>query len=180
MCNIALMANTDPPLDPDSRDLVRAYLDAVTLSEPHQSRLWHSAQLTMTQLRALRSLRDGPRAAGELGRKLGLSATSMTRVLDRLEERQLLQRSRDEEDRRKVLVALLPEGRRLVGEMPLLGGRSLLGGSALLAAVEELSPEQRRQVTAALRLLIDRVRDVDERGAREAASDLVVPANPAR
>ncbi|HYW25564.1 MAG TPA: MarR family transcriptional regulator [Terriglobales bacterium] len=171
------MATTDPPLDPDIRDLLRAYLDVVTMSEPHQSRLWQSAQLTMTQLRTLRSLRDGPRAAGELGRKLGLSATSMTRILDRLEDRLLLQRSRDGEDRRKVLVTLLPEGRRLVGEMPLLGGRSLLGGSALLAAVEELTVAQRRQVTAALRLLIDRVREVEE---REAAPDAAVPATPAR
>jgi len=177
MCNIALMATTDPPLDPDIRDLLRAYLDVVTMSEPHQSRLWQSAQLTMTQLRTLRSLRDGPRAAGELGRKLGLSATSMTRILDRLEDRLLLQRSRDGEDRRKVLVTLLPEGRRLVGEMPLLGGRSLLGGSALLAAVEELTVAQRRQVTAALRLLIDRVREVEE---REAAPDAAVPATPTR
>lgn len=174
------MASTGPPLDPDTRDLVRAYLDLVTLSEPHQSRLWQSAQLTMTQLRALRSLRDGPRAAGELGRKLGLSATSMTRILDRLEDRKLLQRTRDEEDRRKVLVTLLPEGRRLVGEMPLLGGRSLLGGSALLAAVEELTAPERRQVTAALRVLIDRVREVEQREAREGASDLAVQATPAR
>jgi DNA-binding MarR family transcriptional regulator len=171
------MATTDPSLDPDSRDLVRAYLDLVTLSEPHQSRLWQSAQLTMTQLRTLRSLRDGPRTAGELGRKLGLSATSMTRILDRLEDRRLLQRSRDDEDRRKVVVTLLPEGRRLVGEVPLLGGRSLLGGSALLAAVEELTETQRRQVTAALRLLIDRVREVEE---REGAPDAAVPASPAR
>ena len=176
MCNIAPMATTDPPLDPDIRDLLRAYLDVVTMSEPHQSRLWQSAQLTMTQLRTLRSLRDGPRAAGELGRKLGLSATSMTRILDRLEDRQLLQRTRDEEDRRKVLVTLLPEGRRLVGEMPLLGGSSLLGGSALLAAVEDLTSAERRQVTGALRLLIDRVREAEERSA----AGMAAPATPAR
>jgi len=170
------MASTCPSLDPGSRELVRAYLDVVMLSEPHQSRLWQAAQLTMTQLRTLRSLRDGPRAAGELGRKLGLSATSMTRILDRLEDRRLLQRSRDEEDRRKVMVALLPEGHRLVGEMPLLGGRSLLGGSPLLTAIEGLSAAERRQVTAALRLLVDRVREAEEREAREAAA---IPATPA-
>jgi len=173
------MARTDPPLEPDVRDLIRAYLDVVTLSEPHQSRLWQSAQLTMTQLRTLRSLRDGPRAAGELGRKLGLSATSMTRILDRLEDRQLLQRTRDDEDRRKVLVTLLPEGRRLVGETPLLGGSSLLGGSALLAAVEELTGAERRQVTEALRLLIDRVREAEERLSREGTVDLAATAPPA-
>jgi len=172
------MARTDPPLEPDVRDLIRAYLDVVTLSEPHQSRLWQSAQLTMTQLRALRSLRDGPRAAGELGRKLGLSATSMTRILDRLEDRQLLQRTRDEEDRRKVLVTLLPEGRRIVGEMPLLGGSSLLGGSALLAAVEELTGAERRQVTAALRLLIDRVRQAEERHTPAGTTAAAAPAPP--
>jgi DNA-binding MarR family transcriptional regulator len=166
------MATADPPLDPDVRDLIRAYLDVVTLSEPHQSQLWQSAQLTMTQLRALRSLRDGPRAAGELARKLGLSATSMTRILDRLEDRQLLQRTRDGEDRRKVLVTLLPEGRRLVGETPLLGGRSILGGSALLAAVEELTSAERRQVTEALRILVDRVRETEERRSQEGTVDL--------
>jgi DNA-binding MarR family transcriptional regulator len=167
MRNIAPMATTDSPLEPDVRELVRAYLDAVTLSEPHQTRLWQSAQLTMTQLRALRSLRDGPRAAGELGRKLGLSATSMTRILDRLEDRRLLHRSRDDEDRRKVLVALMPDGQRLVGETP------LPGASSLRTAIEELTPAQRRHVTAALRLLVDRVRAVEEREAREEAPDPV-------
>lgn len=163
------MATTGPSLDPETRDLVRAYLDAITLSEAHQSQLWQSAQVTMTQLRVLRSLREGPRAAGELGRKLGLSATSMTRLLDRLEDRQLLQRTRDEEDRRKVLVALLPEGQRLVGETP------PPWGSTLVAAAEELTPEQRRQVVSALRLLIERVRAVEEREARAPA-----PAVPSR
>jgi len=38
-------------------DLLRAYLEAVVLSEPLQTRIWATAELTLTQLRVLRHLR---------------------------------------------------------------------------------------------------------------------------
>jgi DNA-binding MarR family transcriptional regulator len=142
-------------LSSDVRDLGRAYLDAVALIEPLQGRIWRAAELTLTQLRALRRLREAPKTTGELGRDLGLAPASMTRVVDRLEERGLVARTRDAEDRRRVLVAIRPDGERLLGET------RLLEGSSIRRAIEQMEPSERRRVTEALQLLIERVRALE-------------------
>ena len=53
------------------------------------------------------------RSAGELARIADLSSGTMTNRLDQLEDAGLVERTRDEADRRTVLVRLTPEGRRL-------------------------------------------------------------------
>jgi DNA-binding MarR family transcriptional regulator len=142
-------------LDPDVRELLRAYLDAVALSEPIQNRIWQSAQLTLTQVRTLRRLGHGPMSPGQLGRDLRLSPTSMTRILDRLEERGLVERRRDAQDRRRVLVSPLEAADRLLGETP------LLEDSDIRRAVERLDPNRRQAITGALRDLVKEVRELE-------------------
>src|ERR1700694_2582911 len=90
-----------PATNPDESDvrLLRAYLDAVTLSEALQPRIWHAAELTLAQVRVLRRLAKQPRSLGQLGADLVLAPPSMTRLVDRLEERGLIERRRDEEGR---------------------------------------------------------------------------------
>ncbi len=63
-----------------------------------------------------------PMTAGELARAAGLSSGAMTFVLDRLERVGMLARRRDERDRRRVFVELLPEAaqRALALHMPLI------------------------------------------------------------
>src|SRR5260370_949837 len=55
-----------------------AYLDALTLAEPIQAKLWQLAQLTLTQVSVLRRLRAGSQTAGKLGQAVGLSPASPT------------------------------------------------------------------------------------------------------
>jgi DNA-binding MarR family transcriptional regulator len=129
---------------PSVRALLRAYLDAVTLSEPLQGRIWRASQLTLTQVRALRRLAKGPKALGELGTELGLTPPSVTRVVDRLEERGLIERRRDASDRRKVVAAILPAGVRLVTSVP------LFEASAIRRAAESLAPADRERIARAL------------------------------
>jgi DNA-binding MarR family transcriptional regulator len=141
----------------DSRTrLLRAYLDAVALSEAIQTRIWHAAQLTLAQARVLRRLAKQPRSLGQLGADLVLAPPSMTRLVDRLEERGLIARSRDSEDRRKVLVTLTAEGRRLVGAIP------LLEGSPIRAAVDRMTVADRERIAAAMREFSAAVVEVEE------------------
>lgn len=152
------MTTTAPPsAEAETKELLLAYLDALTLAEPIQARLWQMAELTVTQIAVLRQLRGGPRSSGKLGRAVGLSPTSITRLLDRLERRGLISRRRDSEDRRVVEVHLAPDGDRLLGEI------RLLRGSPLHRAVESLSSEERRRLTSGLRRLIELARDISAR-----------------
>jgi len=151
--NVAL-PTTNPP-DSDVR-LLRAYLDAVTLSEALQTRIWHAAELTLVQVRVLRRLAKQPRSIGSLGADLMLAPPSMTRLIDRLEERGLIERRRDDEDRRKVLAKITDEGRRLVSAIP------FLEGTPIRTAVDRMTVAERERISAALREFNAAVMKADE------------------
>ena len=55
------------------------------LSEEIQTRVWRAAELTLSQVRALRRLADEPKPLGQLGLELGLAPPSITRLADRLD-----------------------------------------------------------------------------------------------
>ena len=74
--------------------------------------------LTPTQLGVLEAiLHKGPLTQRELGRKLLTSAGNMTDVVDKLEARGLVRRTRSPRDRRIVPVELTREGRALIEEL---------------------------------------------------------------
>lgn len=60
----------------------------------------------------------GPSSSAALGRELDMDAGALTRLLDRLEAKGLIQRERSSEDRRIVIVSLSEEGLRLTAEVP--------------------------------------------------------------
>lgn len=134
-----------------------AYLDAVAILESFQSKLWREAHLTLTQARLLRSLREGPIGQSELGRLLNLSPASVTRLIDRLEERGLIARERDPDDRRRVAVRLLPAGRRLVG-----GEQGMLRGTAVDEAIRAMSEEEQRTFAEVVGDLVRKARQFSE------------------
>jgi DNA-binding MarR family transcriptional regulator len=135
----------------DVRDVLRLYFDAIVLAEPAQLALWQSAELTLTQLGALSKLRAGPLPAGKLADQLGISPTSLTRVLDRLEARGLVGRHRDDPDRRRISIHLLPAGRELVDSV------AVLEGSRIHDAVRAMSSAERDELLVALGRLVDMV-----------------------
>lgn len=140
------------PARPETREALLAYLDVLTLAEPIQARLWQEAEITLTQLSVLRELRRGPQTAGRLGQEVGLSPTSITRLVDRLERRGLVSRKRESQDRRCVQVHLEAAGERLLGET------KVLRGSALFEAVDSMTVEERRRLTVSLRHLVEQTR----------------------
>jgi DNA-binding MarR family transcriptional regulator len=77
-------------------------------------------ELSITQYNALRILR-GAGAAGlacqEIGDRMVARDPDITRLLDRLEARKLIERSRSSRDRRVVLVRISEMGRRLLASM---------------------------------------------------------------
>jgi MarR family transcriptional regulator, 2-MHQ and catechol-resistance regulon repressor len=59
-------------------------------------------------------LHKGPLTISEIGKKVLLANASMTSAIDRLDERGLVLRKADEEDRRIRLIHLTPRGRALI------------------------------------------------------------------
>jgi DNA-binding MarR family transcriptional regulator len=143
-------------LDEAAKRLLRAYLAAVTLSEPLQTSIWHAAELTLAQVRVLRRLANQPQSLGQLGADLALAPPSMTRLVDRLEERGLIARRRDDDDRRKVVATLTDEGRRMVTAIP------FLEGTAIRVAVDRMKGSDRERIAAALRDFNAAVRLVED------------------
>ncbi len=154
------MTRNNDELAPEVLDLLRTYVDAVLLAEPLQLKLWKSAGVTLTQLRILRVLQqEGTRSASDLAQAAGLSAPSLTRVLDRMEELELVVRVADPSDRRRVCIELRERGRHLIG------GRHILQGTAIARAAAALDASERQVLIAALRSFVSRVVALQESDA---------------
>jgi len=75
--------------------------------------------LTPSQLLLLQQVsRASSMTPGAIAKALSLGQATVTALLDKLEDRGLLRRARDETDRRRILVELTDEGVRAVTEAP--------------------------------------------------------------
>lgn len=85
-------------------------------SEIHTSLLKKS--LTVSQFGILEALfHVGPMCQRELGTKILKSTANITTVLDNLEKRNLVQRIRNENDKRYITVELTENGKNLISEI---------------------------------------------------------------
>ena len=76
--------------------------------------------VTTPQLVALRAVSEaGSITPGALAERVHLSASTMIGILDRLEEKDLVQRRRDREDRRRMNVTTTEKGKRMIAAAPL-------------------------------------------------------------
>lgn len=86
----------------------------------HSRRLASTHRLTTPQLLSLRHIRaEGSTTPSRLARAISLSQATVTGILDRLEGRGLIGRSRNPSDKRQVLVELTEAGREAVDAAPL-------------------------------------------------------------
>ncbi|WP_408054992.1 MarR family winged helix-turn-helix transcriptional regulator [Stutzerimonas azotifigens] len=113
--------------------------------EVHAKRVARFGGLTPVQLMILQVLvAEGRTTASVLSRRVSLTAATLSGVLERLEERGLLQRQRDEQDRRRHWLLISEAGRALLREAPPLLPPEF---SARFAALPEW---ERHSLTAAL------------------------------
>ena len=74
--------------------------------------------ITPPQFVALQWLHEsGDMTIGDLSQKMYLAFSTTTDLVDRMEKNELVQRVRDEQDRRVVRIHLLPEGERIIQEV---------------------------------------------------------------
>lgn len=137
------------------RQALRAVANLARLSEPLIFELWRSHELTLAQVQCLRILSQQREQAGELARKLSMSSTSLTRILERLESRGLIERTVDLHDRRRVWVHLTDMGRTTVGSL------TSWYTSSLFRAIQEMDETSQKRLTEVLEHFVQRVRDIE-------------------
>lgn len=107
-------------------------------------------KLTGPQLMCLRELeRTGQMRSGDLARAVHLSQATVTGILDRLEARELVQRRRDAQDKRRVLVDINPAGSKLVASAPAPLHKQFAD------RLGRLSPEQQRTIDQVLSQIVE-------------------------
>ena len=81
--------------------------------------LLKAEDLSSNQYNVLRILRGSPDGlpCGEIGNRMITRDPDITRLLDRLEKRELISRCRESKDRRMVMARITPEGLKLLARM---------------------------------------------------------------
>lgn len=94
---------------------LRRVIRAVDL---HSRALVESHGLTGPQALILKAIQNGSLSAGELANRVSLSQGTVTDILNRIEQRGLVKRLRDTDDRRRVFVEATDAGRALLHQSP--------------------------------------------------------------
>jgi len=101
-------------------DVLIALRRVIRATDLHSRQLIKTTGLTTPQLLLLQNVEgSGPISVNELAGKLKLSQATVTNILGRLEKRCLLMRTRSRQDKRRVIITLTPEGRRLIRDAPI-------------------------------------------------------------
>ena len=75
--------------------------------------------LTMAQLLVLQVLADfGPLTAKEISTRVGVSQATMTSVIDRMENKELVTREKSEIDRRQTIIIVTERGSAMIANAP--------------------------------------------------------------
>jgi DNA-binding MarR family transcriptional regulator len=83
------------------------------------ARILKTEDLSSTQYNVLRILRGAPEGlpCGEIANRMITRDPDVTRLLDRLEKRDLISRTREEKDRRTVLARITPSGLKVLASL---------------------------------------------------------------
>ena len=95
---------------------IRKVIRAIDL---HSKQLNKSSGLTGPQLLIMQEInRESDATAGQIAKTINLSAATVTNILDRLENRELVKRIRNTKDKRRVDLLLTEKGKVLLEDAP--------------------------------------------------------------
>jgi DNA-binding MarR family transcriptional regulator len=152
-------AYTGPPLPQKPEiQILQALRRIIRAVDIHSRELAARYGITGPQLVCLATLcDDGAMTGAELSRRVFVSASTITGIIDRLEKRGYVERKRDEIDRRRVLLHATPEGFKLTYNAP-----SPLQGK-LKQRLNELPELERATIGLSLQRVVElmEARDID-------------------
>jgi DNA-binding MarR family transcriptional regulator len=137
-------------LDPCSVRILDSVRQIIRAVDMDSRRLILEHRITAPQLMCLRAvIEKGSTTASGIARRIHVSQSTLVGILDRLEIKGLIERSRSTEDRREYIVTPTEEGRHVVGRVPFPLQHTL--GRALI----QLSEEDRLQTAAVFERLVE-------------------------
>ncbi|MAQ14861.1 MAG: MarR family transcriptional regulator [Sandaracinus sp.] len=140
--------------DEDDARIVEAVIYLYTESRRLTKELARAFGLTGPQVTALKLLDAmGGMSLSDLSARMSARNSTVTGIADRMERDGLVERQRDENDRRVVRIRLTPRGRALSRQIP-VESMEVFG-----AALRALDPKDRRDLRRILRRLSDRVEE---------------------
>jgi len=112
-------ADSGASADPIEESILRSLRRITRAIDLYSRQLAKQFKLTGPQLVCLRHVRQhGALMPSELAKAVSLSQATITGIIDRLQAQDLVTRERSDQDRRRVIVELTAEGRRLVDSLP--------------------------------------------------------------
>jgi DNA-binding MarR family transcriptional regulator len=149
--------------------ILRSLRRIIRSVEIYSKKLASQYQVTGPQLICLLTISDkAPLTATKIAREIHLSPSTVVGVLDRLEEKGLIARQRDKQDRRRVYITLTETGADLVSSAP-----SPLQDK-LADALKALSELEQSTIALALERVVDlmEVRELEVSPILEAGSEI--------
>jgi DNA-binding MarR family transcriptional regulator len=131
---------------------------------PSRNRAWLRVDLTMPQLKTLIYVtKNEPATSGQIAASLGVGLSTITGIVDRLAEQNMVSRREDPRDRRITRVVPTSSGAELVNE--LIEYRN----EVVTAILSRLAPDQLQTVETAFQFLLEAVADLERERNPEGA-----------
>jgi len=152
----------------DRVQLIKRILDCSGLLfqnvSPTRNQAWLTVNLTMPQLKALMCVASNNGApSGHIARRLGVGLSTVTGIVDRLAEHDLVTRQEDPDDRRVTMVRPTPRGRTLVDEL------TRYRDGAITALLSRLDAHQLQVVESAFNYMVDAATQLNRESLKEEA-----------
>ena len=141
------MTAGDDGLAMELQQRVAAFVRAFGLHRPDETPC--GAPVPVSEAHALAVLADGPRSQRDLSEALGLTKSTISRLVDQLERRCWARRSTDDGDARQRLVELTPEGRKAADEI------AIRRAQRMAQVLDRIPEADRPAVLAALDALVE-------------------------
>jgi len=133
--------------DEDNAALMLETIPKVMMMIREELRSVARGRFTVPQFRILNKLRKQPLSNGELAGWMGIAAPTMSRMIDTLESKKLIERHADPSDRRAQIIHLTAQGKREIAKI------RKAARERLTARVERFSDSQSVLMNQALQLL---------------------------
>ncbi len=138
-----------------SKSIILALRKIMQQMDYHSRRLNKCYGLTVPQIVCLYEIyENGRMTISALSKKIYLSMSTIVGVIDRLEEKQFVYRTRDIQDRRIIYIDITEKGKEFVSAAPYLLHNRLNDNLQVLTVEEQIT------LANSINLLVDLLRDI--------------------